>query len=141
VREYTLEAGELLAGDVSHRLPEAWRQFKERHPRAQLSAFDGLVDELHQWWEIRYPGFPGGQAVQISFSLVKVPRPVVQEVVDGELRPVKGLFHLSLEEMDEFFAAIAPLDYTLHAVRLAVQPSSRELGMVAYEEENLHRLW
>jgi hypothetical protein len=137
IEEYTRRAGELLTSrsGIGHELPEAWRQFKALHPGDLLDAFDDVVDDLHEWWQVRYPGFPNGQALQLSFSPVKAGRPATEQP-----EPVNG-YHLCLEDMDEFFAAIAPLDYSLHGIRSAVDRFDQGVGVEAYQQDNLHRLW
>jgi len=125
---------------LGHDIEKGWRRFKALHPHAALGGpFDDLVRELHRWWRVRYPGFPSGLGVAMTFSPVRIVGPVV-EVVEG---PPVELFNLSLEAMDELFEAVASLDWSPAHLRSVMTKMSRgdpAPGIAAYEWENRHQI-
>ena len=52
------------------------------------------------------------------------------------------MYHLCLEDMDELFAAIAPLDRSMYSLRSSIEGRSGgpDLGMATYLLNNKHSL-
>ncbi|HLN26958.1 MAG TPA: hypothetical protein VK395_04395 [Gemmataceae bacterium] len=40
---------------ISHDLITAWMAFKPEYPTENLSRFDAVIEEIHRFWDIRYP--------------------------------------------------------------------------------------
>lgn len=137
VNNYTAEAKKLLRDDVRHDLNQAWRRFKALQPQAGLSAgLDNTIAELDRWWRIRYPGFPSGLPVSMTFSLTGGSPVRGRSQADDE-------YHLSLEAMDELFEAAIRLDWNTAAVERWIRGVSTEnprSGVGAYEWQNQHRI-
>jgi hypothetical protein len=135
VDAYTTEANQYLRG-LSHDLGKCWDEFKALHSSIDLSAFDEAIRGLHRWWRLRYPGFPEGLALEIRTNIVcSEPTPARSS---GPGQP----YELCLEDMDRMFQAVAPLEYSGHALLLAIggrRESGR--GIDTYETENLHKVW
>jgi hypothetical protein len=137
VETYTAAAKELLHRQVWHHLfDRAWPAFKALHPTAGLSGLDNTVAELDRWWRLRYPGFPTGQAVSMTFSVVGGSPPRGRSPADDE-------YHLELKAMDELFEAVIGLDWNPAAVEQwmrGVGAENPRPGIAAYEWENHHRI-
>jgi len=121
---------------LSHNLQAIWNDFKPLYPGTQLGGSDPSVSDLDRWWNIRYPGFPAGLGLQITTSIEEHAAPI-----PGQPQATDN-YNLCLETMDRLFAAIAPLDWTLNAIRMAL--GGRKLtgrGVEMYEERNRHKLW
>jgi len=135
VDAYTQEADRYLRR-LGHDLEKIWTEFRKSRPmkgRGSLRAFDRAIRELNRWWTVRYPGFPEGVGLSIKTLIVDNPSPA---------RRKRGEYELPLETMDRLFALIAPMDYTLHAIRLAIggrRPNGP--GIAIYELQNRHPLW
>lgn len=141
MQTYSAGADRILVKEVGHSLREAWRRFRVLNPSADFSDhLNVVVAGLDRWWrEQRYPGFPSGSAVSMSFGLV---RGVRSTQAAGE---ADGVLHLYLEEMDELFAASVPLVWNAGLIRSSLTPLPRDEhgplpGIVAYEWQNRHQV-
>jgi hypothetical protein len=138
VQAYTQHAEKLLRG-FGHDIVKAWDQFKGLYPSVKLAHLDNIVSELDRWWGLRYPGFPGGLGLEIRISIVRSAPPPSASI--GKPSPFAS-YDLCLEDMDMLFEAIACLDYSLSALRLAIGGRKETgLGIETYERENRHILW
>jgi hypothetical protein len=136
VESYTAASKKLLHRQVGHNLNYAWRRFKALHPQAGLSGFDSTVAGLHRWWNIRYPGFPSGLPLSMTFGLTGASPRRGRSQADDE-------YHLSLEAMDELFEAAIGLDWNTAAVERwmrGVATENPRPGIAAYEWQNRHTI-
>jgi hypothetical protein len=139
IKDYNREATSWLKEGVGHDLNIAWDLFKSGRASLGLGPFDPVVADLHRWWSIRYPGFPTSQALTLALSRIKFQGPAVVTVRGSN----SDQYQLSLEDMDELFTAIATLDWSIDAIKMAVGGGSVDpsAGARAYKRANLHPAW
>ena len=123
---------------LGHDLVKAWSGFRQQHPDPALGRFDSLVGTLDKWRRLRYPGVALTDLYVTSSHPDKV---LVPEALGPGGQPVI-VYHLSLEEMDELFAAIATLGFPLVTVRRAIEGpgGTRDVGRDTYLWANKHSI-
>ncbi len=123
---------------IDHNLVEAWSSFKKQHHEPALARFDPVVATLDQWRRLRYPGVALRDYYITTSHEDKVEVP---EAIGPRGEPLI-VYHLSLAEMDELFAAIATLGFTLATVRSAIEGAAgrAEVGLDTYQWHNQHSI-
>lgn len=123
---------------IDHNLVEAWSSFRQQHQESTLARFDSVVSALDRWRRLRYPGVPLRDYYITSSHEDKVEFP---SAIGPSGEPVI-VYHLSLAEMDELFAATATLGFTVATVRIAIEGAAGrpEVGMETYRWHNQHAI-
>lgn len=120
---------------IGHRLGVAWSRFKTNHRTASLGAFDQVVSGLDVWRSLRYPDVPLGPGIAMTTAPEKSALPTVT----GPGGLPMTVYHLCLEELDELFAAVAPLEFSTAALRSSIAGRTvPDLGLDAYKKGNKH---
>jgi hypothetical protein len=124
---------------IDHNLVVAWASFRQQHQESTLARFDSVVSALDRWRRLRYPGIALRDYYITSSHEDKVPVP---SAVGPSGEPVI-VYHVSLAEMDELFAATAPLGFTVATVRSAIEGAAGrpEVGMETYQWHNQHAIF
>lgn len=121
-----------VTGRHTHKLKSLWKEFKKNHNN--LDHYDSFIEKLHKWEEIRYPDVTFSRAMSVGRHKPEKDVPILkfEKTPDFETRE----YHISLEEVDEFFKEIwniLLLNRDLLNTFL-ITPTSKE----AYEEYNKH---
>ncbi len=123
---------------IGHNLVKAWSCFRQQHPGPALSRFDSLVGALDKWRRLRYPGVA---LIDLYVTSSHPDKVMVPTAIGPNGQPV-AVYHLSLEEMDELFAAIATLGFPLATVRSAIEGAvgTPDVGRDTYLWGNKHSI-
>jgi hypothetical protein len=121
---------------IDHNLVEAWSSFRQQHEEPTLARYDSVVAALDRWRRLRYPGVALRDYYVTSSHEDKVEVP---KAIGPHGEPVI-VYHLSLAEMDELFAAIATLGFAPATVRSAIEGAAGrgEVGLDTYHWRNQH---
>ena len=121
-----------LRGKLGHKLVPAWKRFKKRHDHTALTQFDAVVANLDRCRALRYPELPiAGDGIAMATSAEKGPRPTSTRVDEHGKQTPMTMYHLCLDELDELFGAIGPLEFSPSALQTSIEGrsgSSRRLG-------------
>src|SRR5207253_5243751 len=143
VLRYAEECDRELRVRLGHRLKPAWRRFKRHHIKAPtLNQFDAVVAGLDRWRGLRYPELPiAGDGISMTTSPEKGPHPTSTRVDKHGRQIPMTTYHLCLEDMDELFAAIAPLEFSQSALITSIEGRSgpADPGMATYVLNNKQR--
>jgi hypothetical protein len=136
VRRYAEDCDEQLR-KIGHNLVRAWNRFKRHHHSAALTGFDSVVSNLDRWRALRYPEVPIGQGLTMATNPEKGPVPTSL----GEHGERLPMYHLCLEDVDELFAVIAPLEFSSSAIQTSIERALVPgAGLETYKERNKHAI-
>lgn len=141
VVRYAQECDRELRSKIGHNLVRAWNRFKRHHHKVALLQFDQVVSNLDRWRVLRYPELPlAGDGIVMGTNPAKGP---TGKATGADGKPMT-MYHLSLEDMDELFAASAVLEFSLSALRTSIEGragAEDDLGMATYKLNNKHALF
>jgi hypothetical protein len=91
---------------LGHDLPKIWEKFKTHHdPKGALARFDGCVQGLHEFEDIRYPeGMMKPGSIVLRMQFANAPMPKDQVMLTGKPQPKE--FSLEMSEIDTLIRAI-----------------------------------
>jgi hypothetical protein len=111
-----------------HDLKKLWKAFKKQVSDPKLSTLDAAISKLHRLEKLRYPDFVLEHGIAYAISLKKS----TPTTIKGRPEPKEPKFELTLEEVDEIFAAV----YTVRGPNLnAILPrlSKEAKELLAWE--------
>jgi hypothetical protein len=86
---------------LGHSLPNCWKAFKAQTNDPALNKFDGVVDAIHKYEELRYPD-QNSKGMSSTFNIVRWTPPSLP----GTPASTVPSYELCLPDVDELIAAI-----------------------------------
>jgi hypothetical protein len=80
---------------INHDLNKLWREFKKHHTSKESDSFDEVIGALHRFERLRYPDFAIGEAMELTFDVLREHR----VETSGPGKPLQR-YSLVLENVD-----------------------------------------